>query len=225
MKLSKATSHHKLLQYYYERGRREGFLKGKLQGLQQGVHDAQERIVTKEQRSQPALQQTSIVINTPYQLIQQDDTQPITKELIISKWGEFSYPGSGSGTLIHDKMNCLKETTKSSIWSLHVDTLQATEHFILKIIKAHNPSRDKSIVELNMYAFGNKILSEVMPQVYDVRVIDGNAWVLLEVIRPLEGQLNFTPAHFTQIIPSLAKMHSLSYNERFYFRCHLPPPP
>lgn len=33
--------------------------------------------------------------------------------------------------------------------------------------------------------------------------------------RPIKGQLTFTPNHFLQIIPSLAELHSRTYNDRY----------
>ncbi len=110
---------------------------------------------------------------------------------------------------------CLKDSFKSSIWSLEARGKNKTYPILLKIIKPVN--RTESLVELNMYRKAGKLLHGLMPDIYliEKRVNENEWWVCMERSKPVKGQLVFTPHHFLNIIPSLAELHARTYNDNF----------
>jgi len=111
---------------------------------------------------------------------------------------------------------CLKETVKSAIWKLEITVNRRPTPIILKIFKP--PVIDQNLIELNMYRKAGSLLAEVMPTIFVVAdsLYDGQSWVFMEYVPPFKGQVAFTPYHYERIIPSLAKLHARTINDRFY---------
>lgn len=176
----------------YEQGRKDGFKKGKQDGYVKGFEDAQ-----------------SLLENPPL-------------NNISLKWRELHCaeqisPHFGSSIVLNDrKMECLKETVKSAIWKLEVCANKQAHAIILKIFKA--PVIDQKLTELNMYRKAGPILPDLIPTIYLILegMNDDEVWVFMEYIPQVKGQVIFTPDHFDRIIPSLAKLHALTYNDNFY---------
>lgn len=116
------------------------------------------------------------------------------------------------------KMLCIKDSYKSSIWKLNLNTAGYTQPIILKIIKAQKQPRDKSVVEFNIYLKAHQFLKDFMPKIYLIQegVLNNQIWILMEHIQPLHGQFEFAPKYFNHIIPTLAKLHGHTFNERFH---------
>ncbi|MFC7678008.1 phosphotransferase [Paenibacillus sp. GCM10028914] len=176
----------------YEKGRSDGFEKGKKDGYVKGFEDAQALV------DSPPLHDISV------------------------KWREFQCAEKisihfGTTVVLNDrKMECLKETVKSAIWKLEVGADNQEHPIILKIFKA--PVTDQKLTELNMYRKASPILPDLIPTIYLILegINDDEVWVFMEFVPQVKGQLIFTPDHFDKIIPSLAKLHALTYNENFY---------
>lgn len=149
-------------------------------------------------------------------------TSRIDKRFIRKTWRkmEFSKSLKSFGTevrLDHQTMECLKESYKSSIWKLEIKHEQKRIPIILKISKPLEKDRPESTVEKNIYRKGKKVLQPFMPLVYKTkRNVNGrDLWVFMEYIEPLKGRVQYNPDHFDKIIPTLAKLHSSTMNERF----------
>ena len=85
---------------------------------------------------------------------------------------------------------------------------------VLKIYKP--PLKENHIVEMNMYQKANKALHEFMPQVYwiEPNVNAGEIWMFIEYVKPLRGQIKLVPKHFDNIIPTVAKFHAATFENR-----------
>ncbi|RXZ78910.1 aminoglycoside phosphotransferase family protein [Paenibacillaceae bacterium] len=110
---------------------------------------------------------------------------------------------------------CLKDSFKSSIWSVQLQGSEKKHDVILKIFKTMD--RTESLVELNMLRKAQTILRGSMPEVYFLERNVGSDpwWIGMEHVKPIRGQLVFTPYHFYRIIPALAEMHAKTYNDKF----------
>lgn len=201
----------------YEKGRADGYEKGRQEGFEKGYADG---ITAK------ALEQ-SAVIKPPSEVLNMLNEQlalkaEISSDLINLVWKELNLQQMMSeslgypAVLLEDHNKCLKNTHKSSIWKLTLRVQEQIKSIILKIIKAKDKEREESQVELNMYLKASHIFKGSMPDIYYTTVLQEDTWVFMEFIRPIEGQLSFHPRYFDNIIPGLAQMHSLTYNERFY---------
>ncbi|GGF98789.1 phosphotransferase [Paenibacillus abyssi] len=176
----------------FKKGREDGFKKGRQDGFKKGFEVAQ--------ASSPDVQLNDISL----------------------RWREFRAAEAfaehfGHPVKLNDgQMDCLKETVKSAVWKLEISTVHQTYPVILKIFKA--PIESHSLVELNMYRKANVILADLMPSIYFINeeIDGGDVWVFMEYVPQLKGQLIFTPDHFDKIIPSLARMHAQTHNNRFY---------
>ncbi|UNK19747.1 aminoglycoside phosphotransferase family protein [Paenibacillus sp. N3/727] len=177
----------------YEQGKSDGFNKGKQDGYIKGLEDAKALL----------------------------DNPPLND--ISLKWRELHCAEQftthfGSSVVLNDrKMECLKETFKSAIWKLEVSAANKQAYpIILKIFKP--PIIDEKLTELNMYRKVSSILPDLMPTIY--LILEGmngdDVWVFMEYVPQVKGQVIFTPDHFDRIIPSLAKLHALTYNDNFY---------
>lgn len=150
-------------------------------------------------------------------------THNIDKRFIRRTWRKMGFaesfkPYFGNGvTLNHRKMECLKDSYKSSIWKLEIEHEQKRFPIILKISKPLKRDRPESTVEKNIYRKAKKVLQPFMPLVYKTkRNMNGrDLWVFMEYIEPLKGRVQYNPDHFDKIIPTLAKLHSSTMNERF----------
>lgn len=177
----------------YNKGRMDGFLKGKEDGYRKGREDAKALI------EQPPLNEIS---------------KKWRERQLSDKFADhFGHPV----TLVDDRMECLKDTVKSTIWKLEILVNGIAHPVILKIFKA--PVAGQDLIELNMYRKANDLLSDLMPAIYATEQSnDHDTWVFMEYVPQLKGQIIFTPDYFDKIIPSLAKLHSRTYNDRFYDR-------
>ncbi|MGG3506921.1 phosphotransferase [Paenibacillus lautus] len=176
----------------FEQGRTDGFRKGKEDGYNKGLEDAQALLVN------PPLNDISL------------------------KWRELRCADQmashfGSSVVLNDRnMECLKETFKSAIWKLEITANGQNYPMILKIFKA--PVNEQKLIELNMYRKATSILPDLIPTIY--LIVEGmngeDVWVFMEFVPQVKGQVIFTPDYFDRIIPSLAKLHALTYNDNFY---------
>jgi thiamine kinase-like enzyme len=111
------------------------------------------------------------------------------------------------------RRRCLKDSFKSSIWSVQIGGAGKPRTVILKIFK--DVKRPESLVELNMYRYGQKLMKGLMPDIYFAeRNIAGSPWwVGMEYVQPIKGQQEFTPHHFVRMVPSLASMHARAFGK------------
>ncbi|GGF98794.1 phosphotransferase [Paenibacillus abyssi] len=146
----------------------------------------------------------------------------ITQRLIRRAWRKLEFSGKFKRffkeevTLNRHKMECLKDSYKSSIWKLEIKVDQKSMPIILKISKQLRKPRPESTVEKNIYRKAKPILHSFMPQIYMTKknVNGRDLWVFMEYIEPIKSRVQFTPAHFENIIPALAKLHASTMNER-----------
>jgi thiamine kinase-like enzyme len=112
------------------------------------------------------------------------------------------------------RRRCLKDSFKSSIWSVEIRGAGKPRTVILKIFK--DVQRPESVVELNMYRYGQKLMNGLMPDIYFMeRNVAGSPWwVGMEHVQPIKGQLEFTPHHFVRMVPALAEMHARTFGKR-----------
>ncbi|WP_128661037.1 phosphotransferase [Paenibacillus sp. 598K] len=178
----------------YRNGRTEGYQKGREEGFRKGLQAA------RDARSLPP-------------------AAPPLGEISL-RWRELGCAERigacmGSRIVLRDhEMACLKETINSAVWQLAIERDGRTEPLILKIFKA--PITGSDLVELSMYRYATPLLGELMPEIYLVEMPSegGEAWVFMEYVPQLKGQLIFTPDHFERIVPPLARLHALTHNER-----------
>lgn len=150
-------------------------------------------------------------------------TRGIDKRLIRRTWRKLKFSKSfyffsdKKVTLNHRKMECLKDSYKSSIWKLVIDNDTQSLPVILKISKQLKDERPESKVEKNIFRKAPKVLQPFMPEVYLTKknVCGRDLWVFMEHIEPLKGNVQYNPDHFDKIIPTLAKLHASTMNERF----------
>ncbi|MFD0710670.1 aminoglycoside phosphotransferase family protein [Paenibacillus sp. GCM10027626] len=147
----------------------------------------------------------------------------ITKRFIRRKWRKMNFADTfkhvlnGEVSLNHRKMECLKDSYKSSIWKLEIKSGQTSMPVILKISKQLRKSRPESTVEKNIYRRARKVLQPFMPKIYlTKRNVNGHdLWVFMEYIEAVKGRVHYNPDHFDKIIPALAKLHAATMNEKF----------
>lgn len=146
----------------------------------------------------------------------------INKRFIRRKWRKNNFSDKFKSlfkteiSLNHRKMECLKDSYKSSVWKLEIIANQKSIPIILKIFKPLRRPRPESTIEKNIYRKAKKILQPFMPQIYMTKKnLNGrDLWVFMEYVEPLRGQIQYTPKHFANIIPTLAKLHASTMNER-----------
>ena len=119
-------------------------------------------------------------------------------------------------TLNHRKSKCLKDSYKSSIWKLEIRIEQQSLPIILKISKPLREKRPESIIEKNIYRRAKKVMQPFMPQIYMTKknVNGRDLWVFMEYIEAIKGRVQYNPEHFSQIIPTLARLHASTMGER-----------
>lgn len=200
----------------YEKGRKDGYERGLQAGREQARKDlaalranradtaaAVAGAVAAAARSQP-----------PQEMNERFITETCEKLGVSRRFRElFGPPGT-----LHGDVACLKDSFKSSIWLLSVAGKSGRKPVILKIFKTPATPSSLNEVEKNMYMHGSKVLFEFMPAIYAVypNVHDGSDWIFMEYVPPVKGRVEFSPKHFDNIIPALAKMHALTHNERFF---------
>lgn len=144
-----------------------------------------------------------------------------SKDEIIRQWRHFSWNDElkkvlGKNVeLVETQVECLKNSReKTSIWKLVVTDGMESIPIVLKIYKP--PLKENHTVEMNMYQKANKALFEFMPQVYwiEPNVNAVEIWMFIEYVKPLRGQIKLAPKHFDNIIPTLAKFHATTFDNR-----------
>ncbi|MEW8972215.1 MAG: hypothetical protein AB2411_16415, partial [Mesobacillus sp.] len=106
----------------------------------------------------------------------------------------------------------LKSTKRSSIFQMQLENLSTSFPIIFKI---YHSTKYKNEVEINIYGKSYPFLKEFLPEIYLIEKHGSDTWVFMEFVRQIRGQLTFTPKHFDYIIPTLAKLHAHTYEDRF----------
>ncbi|RUT48751.1 aminoglycoside phosphotransferase family protein [Paenibacillus anaericanus] len=153
----------------------------------------------------------------------------INKRLIRRQWRKMPVADSfkpfykAKVTLNHRKMECLKDSYKSSIWKLEIKANEKSVPIILKISKQLSKKRPESEIEKNIYRKAPKVLQPFMPEIYVTkRNVNGHdLWAFMEYIKPVKGQVKYTPDHFSNIIPTLAKLHASTMGRQFTQHEHI----
>ncbi|WP_245640128.1 aminoglycoside phosphotransferase family protein [Paenibacillus dakarensis] len=150
-------------------------------------------------------------------------TCTIDKDFILKTWHhkeffrKIQHHSRENVLLDHSKMECLKDSYKSSIWRLQMNAGSKTYPIILKISKQLKKARSESTVEKNIYRKARKVLQPFMPQVlFTKKNVNGrDLWVFMENIDPIKERVQYNPDHFGKIIPALAKLHASTMGKRF----------
>jgi thiamine kinase-like enzyme len=144
-----------------------------------------------------------------------------SKAEIIRQWRHFGWKDKfkkilgKNVTLLDNQIECLKNSReKTSIWKLMITDGMETTPIVLKIYKP--PLKENHTVEMNMYQKASKALHEFMPQVYliEPNVNSGEIWMFIEYVKPLRGQIKLAPKNFDNIIPTVAKFHASTFENR-----------
>ena len=132
------------------------------------------------------------------------------KDLKIAE--KLSYSMGEKITVIPSEIKCLKSTKRSSIYKL---LLQRKNGYYPIIFKVYNSTAYKNEVEITIYKKSYPILKEFLPRIYLVETVKNETWVFMEFVNQIRGQLTFSPSHFQYIIPSIAKLHGQTFENRF----------
>lgn len=144
-----------------------------------------------------------------------------SKKEILKQWKHFSWRDNFKELLgkevelMEDHIECLKNSReKTSVWKLLITDGIEVIPIVLKIYKL--PLKENHNVEVNMYQKANKALNEFMPQVYWIEpdVNREEVWMFIEHVQPLRGQVKLVPKHFDNIIPTVAKFHATTFENR-----------
>jgi thiamine kinase-like enzyme len=122
----------------------------------------------------------------------------------------------GDHVLLSDnRIECIKNSRKSSVWKLEVSNQVYSNPIILKVIPSSQLIRNP--VEIQMYGNAYHYLSYFMPKIYLLQsnVERNETWILMEHVQQIEGQCIITPQIFDKIIPTLANLHSHTYENNF----------
>lgn len=110
------------------------------------------------------------------------------------------------------KIECLKSTTRTSIYKLSIRKKIKNEFIILKV---YNSANYKNEIEIQVYQRAYSILKEFLPQIYHIEKKGTETWVFMEFIQQVRGQITFSPKHFEHIIPTIAKLHTHTFEDNF----------
>ncbi|QOQ55085.1 phosphotransferase [Bacillus amyloliquefaciens] len=110
-----------------------------------------------------------------------------------------------------DDITCLKTTDRSAIYKLLVKKKSGTVPLILKVYKS---SREKNKAEINIYSKARAVLGDLMPDIYLIEENGRETWIFMEFVSQIRGQLTFHPKHFRYIIPSVAELHSRTFENK-----------
>ena len=110
------------------------------------------------------------------------------------------------------KIECLKSTTRMSIYKLSLR--KKTNHYPI-ILKIYHSTNYKNEVEINVYQRAYPILKEFLPQIYHVEKNGNDTWIFMEFVQQVRGQITFSPKHFDYIIPTVAKLHAHTFENNF----------
>ncbi|MFD2612369.1 phosphotransferase [Paenibacillus gansuensis] len=120
-------------------------------------------------------------------------------------------------TLAEGDIRCLKDTQKSQVWRLGIRKDGKAGYIVLKIIKPLPFTREKSLVEINMYRKAKPVLNRFMPDVYytESLVNGGEFWAFMQYVRPTSKRKRISIHELETVMKNLAQFHSLTYNRRF----------
>ena len=110
------------------------------------------------------------------------------------------------------KIECLKSTKRSSIYKL---LLRKKSGYYPIIFKVYSSTTQKNEVEINIYKKLHPLLKEFLPQIYLIERNPNEDWVFMEFVNQIRGQLKFTPKHLDYIIPTVAKLHARTFEDKF----------
>jgi len=200
----------------YAKGRKDGYERGLQDGREQARKDlAALRASRSGSANAVAGAATSAAqANPPQEINGRYIAETCEKLGVFRRFRElFGPPGT-----LHGDAACLKDSFKSSIWLLNIAGKAGRKPVVLKIFKPASSPSSLNEIEKNMYVHGSKVLGEFMPAVYSVHpdVHGGSTWVFMEFVPPVKGRVDFSPKHFDNIIPALARMHAVTHNERFF---------
>ncbi|MED4045126.1 phosphotransferase [Priestia aryabhattai] len=125
---------------------------------------------------------------------------------------KLSYSMGEKVTIIPSEIKCLKSTKRSNVYKL---LLQRKNGYYPIIFKVYNSTAYKNEVEINIYKKSYPILKEFLPRIYLVETVKNETWIFMEFVNQIRGQLTFSPSHFQYIIPSIAKLHAQTFENRF----------
>jgi len=145
----------------------------------------------------------------------------ITARFIRRQWrslhcaDKFKPIFDGEVSLNRRRIECLKDSYKSSIWQLEIIVNGKKTPIILKVFKHTRKPRPESTVEKNIYRKARKVLQPFMPEIYMTKknVNGRELWVFMQYIEKIQGQVRFHPKYFNKIIPTLAKLHASTMNK------------
>ncbi|WP_335871206.1 phosphotransferase [Bacillus sp. 2205SS5-2] len=115
-------------------------------------------------------------------------------------------------TIVAASIQCLKSTKRSSIYRLELKSKTKNTPMIFKMYHA---AKYKNEIEVNMYNRAHSFLKEFLPAIYLIETHGNETWVFMEFVHQIRGQLTFTPKHFDYIIPTIAKLHSHTFEDKF----------
>jgi thiamine kinase-like enzyme len=112
-------------------------------------------------------------------------------------------------------IECLKSTKRSSIYKIFLKTKTDNYPIIFKIFKS---TTHKNEIEIGIYSKAYSFLQEFLPKIYLIEnnINSDETWVFMEFVQQIRGQLTFTPKHFDYIIPTLAKLHAHTFEDKFH---------
>lgn len=115
------------------------------------------------------------------------------------------------------KIVCMKNSREmTSLWKLSVKDQDKKEIPVcLKIYKSLKKEHQQ--VEMNMYKKAYPLFHDFMPQVYFIEsgVNGEETWLFTEYLQLLKEQIKITPAYFDDLIPTVAKLHALTFDKRY----------
>ncbi|RFT66530.1 hypothetical protein D0U04_13545 [Bacillus clarus] len=112
----------------------------------------------------------------------------------------------------YSKISCLKKSRKMCVYQLILQNKMTAYPIVLKI---YNETHYKNEVEINIYDKAYHILKEFLPQIYYIEKNKHETWIFMEFVQQIRGQITFTPAHFSRIIPTVAKLHAHTFEAEF----------
>ncbi len=107
-------------------------------------------------------------------------------------------------------IECLKSTTRTSIYKLFLRKKMKTYPIILKV---YNSTSYRNEVEIQVYQRAYPILKEFLPQIYYTEKKGTETWIFMEFVQQVRGQITFSPKHLEHIIPTVAKLHAHTFED------------
>lgn len=107
-------------------------------------------------------------------------------------------------------IECLKSTTRTSIYKLFLRKKMKNYPIILKV---YNSTSYRNEVEIQVYQRAYPILKEFLPQIYYIEKKGTETWIFMEFVQQVRGQITFSPKHLEHIIPTVAKLHAYTFED------------